>query len=60
MTAVVLDGIVLGLQFGMLGVGLTLVYGLGGVVNLAHGQMAVMAAIIAARLMDNGTAINMA
>ncbi|MGH1491164.1 MAG: branched-chain amino acid ABC transporter permease [Acidimicrobiales bacterium] len=54
MGAVLLDGIVLGLQFGILGVGLTLVYGLGGVVNLAHGQMAVMAAIIAARLIDNG------
>ncbi len=45
MTAVVLDGIVLGLQFGLLGVGLTLVYGLGGVLNLAHGQLAVLGAI---------------
>lgn len=52
MGAVLVDGIVLGLQFGILGVGLTLVYGLGGVVNLAHGQMAVLAAIITARLMD--------
>ena len=50
MRAVILDGIVLGLQFGQLGVGLTLVYGLGGVVNLAHGQMAVLAAIIASVL----------
>lgn len=56
MTAVLLDGIVLGLQFGVLGVGLTLVYGLGGVVNLAHGQMAVLGAIVVARLMDAGTA----
>lgn len=54
MGAVLLDGIVLGLQFGILGVGLTLVYGLGGVVNLAHGQMAVLAAIVTARLIDNG------
>jgi len=54
MGAVLFDGLVLGLQFGILGVGLTLVYGLGGVVNLAHGQMAVLAAIIAARLMDRG------
>lgn len=45
MTAVVLDGIVLGLQFGLLGVGLTLIYGLGGVLNLAHGQLAVLGAI---------------
>jgi len=56
LVAVVLDGIVLGLQFAVLGVGLTLVYGLGGVVNLAHGQMAVLGAIVIARLMDAGTA----
>jgi len=56
LAAVVLDGIVLGLQFGVLGVGLTLVYGLGGVVNLAHGQMAVLGAIVIARLMDAGAA----
>ncbi|MEM9560974.1 MAG: branched-chain amino acid ABC transporter permease [Actinomycetota bacterium] len=56
MVAVLIDGLVLGLQFGMLGVGLTLVYGLGGVVNLAHGQMAVVAAMVAARLIDGGTA----
>jgi branched-chain amino acid transport system permease protein len=54
MEAVLIDGFVLGLQFGILGVGLTLVYGLGGVVNLAHGQMAVVAAIVAARLIDRG------
>jgi len=52
MGAVLIDGFILGLQFGILGVGLTLVYGLGGVVNLAHGQMAVLAAIVTARLMD--------
>lgn len=46
MRAVVLDGLVLGLQFGLLGVGMTLVYGLGGVLNLAYGQMAVLAAIV--------------
>ena len=54
MTAVILDGLVLGLQFGILGVGLTLVYGLGGVVNLAHGQMAVLGAIVMSRLIDRG------
>lgn len=55
MRAVILDGIVLGLQFGILGVGLTLVYGLGGIVNLAHGQIAVLAAIVASRLIDAGS-----
>jgi branched-chain amino acid transport system permease protein len=56
MKAVILDGIVLGLQFGLLGVGLTLVYGLGGVLNLAQGQLAVLAAIVVALLMDAGRA----
>lgn len=54
MQAVLFDGFVLGLQFGILGVGLTLIYGLGGVVNLAHGQMAVFAAILTSRLIDRG------
>jgi branched-chain amino acid transport system permease protein len=43
--AIILDGVVLGLQFGLLAAGLTLVYGLGGVLNLAYGQMAVISAM---------------
>jgi branched-chain amino acid transport system permease protein len=54
MRAVVLDGIVLGLAFGLLGVGMTLVYGLGGVLNLAYGQIVVLAAIVASLLMEDG------
>jgi branched-chain amino acid transport system permease protein len=54
--AVILDGIVLGLQFGLLGVGLTLVYGLGGVLNLAYGQFAVLGAIVVSLRMDAGAA----
>jgi branched-chain amino acid transport system permease protein len=54
--AVIFDGIVLGLQFGLLGVGLTLVYGLGGVLNLAQGQLAVLAAIVVALTIDAGAA----
>jgi len=53
-TAVILDGLVLGLQFGLLGVGMTLVYGLGGVLNLAYGQIAVIAAILVANAMAAG------
>ena len=60
MTAVVLDGLVLGLQFGLLGVGLTLVYGLGGVLNLAHGQLAVVAAIATALSMKAGMPVGVA
>jgi branched-chain amino acid transport system permease protein len=54
MTANILDGIVLGLQFGLLAAGLTLIYGLGGVLNLAYGQMAVVAAITVSLAMDAG------
>lgn len=54
MTAVLLDGIVLGLQFGLLGVGLTIVYGIGGVLNLAYGPMAVAAAVVASVSMRSG------
>jgi branched-chain amino acid transport system permease protein len=54
MRAVVFDGIVLGLAFGLLGVGLTLVYGLGGILNLAHGQIAVLGAIVVSRLIATG------
>jgi branched-chain amino acid transport system permease protein len=57
MTANLLDGIVLGLQFGLLAAGLTLVYGLGGVLNLAYGQMAVVAAISVSLAMDAGLTV---
>ena len=56
MRAAILDGIVLGLQFSLLGVGLTLVYGLAGVLNLAHGQIAVLGAIVVALTIDAGAA----
>jgi branched-chain amino acid transport system permease protein len=50
----VLDGVVLGLQFGLLAAGLTLVYGLGGVLNLAYGQMAVLSAMAVLFAIDAG------
>jgi branched-chain amino acid transport system permease protein len=53
----ILDGIVLGLQFGLLATGLTLVYGLGGVLNLAYGQMAVVSAIVVLFTMDAGVPV---
>jgi branched-chain amino acid transport system permease protein len=58
--AVVLDGMVLGLAFGLLGVGMTLVYGLGGVINLAYGQIVVLGAIVAMLLMDEGVSTALA
>ncbi len=54
MTGAILDGIVLGLAFGLLGVGMTLIYGLGGVLNLAYGQIVVLGAIVIALLIDDG------
>lgn len=54
MIANILDGVVLGLQFGLLAAGLTLVYGLGGVLNLAYGQMAVVSAMTVLFSMDAG------
>ncbi len=57
MRAAILDGIVLGLQYGLLGVGLTLIYGLAGVLNLAHGQVAVLGAVVIALLMGEGLAV---
>ena len=54
MIANVLDGVVLGLQFGLLAAGLTLVYGLGGVLNLAYGQMAVLSAMAVLFAIDAG------
>jgi branched-chain amino acid transport system permease protein len=56
MIANILDGIVLGLQFGLWAAGLTLIYGLGGVLNLAHGQIAVISAMVLAFSMDGGLA----
>ena len=52
--AVIFDGVVDGLQLGLLAVGLTLLYGLGGILNLAHGQIAVLGGITAALLLDAG------
>jgi len=57
MTAIILDGIVLGLQFGLLAAGLTLVYGLGGVLNLAYGQIAVLSAMAVLLTMDAGVPV---
>jgi len=54
MIANILDGIVLGLQFGLLATGLTLIYGLGGVLNLGYGQIAVTSAMTVALAMEAG------
>ena len=54
MIPIVIDGIVQGLQLSLLAVGITLIYGLGGVLNLAHGQFAVVGGIVAALLIGQG------
>ncbi len=60
MLAVILDGIVGGLQLGLLAVGLTLLYGLGGVLNLAHGAIAVAAAMVVSIGMGAGWPVGLA
>jgi branched-chain amino acid transport system permease protein len=55
--ATILDGLVLGLRFGLLATGLTLVYGLGGVLNLAYGQMAVISAMAVLFAVDAGVGV---
>ncbi|MCS7172358.1 MAG: branched-chain amino acid ABC transporter permease [Armatimonadetes bacterium] len=53
MTGIVLDGLVQGLQLALLSVGVVFVYGLGGVLNLAHGQVAVSGGLVAALLLQS-------
>lgn len=57
MIASILDGIVLGFQFGLLAAGLSLVYGLGGVLHLAFGQMAVISAMVVLFSMEAGVPV---
>lgn len=54
MIAVLIDGVVQGLQLSLLAVGITLIYGLGGVLNLAHGQLAVVGGVATALLITSG------
>ena len=54
MTAILFDGVVQGLQLSLLAVGITLIYGLGGVLNLAHGQFAVFGGVVTALLISFG------
>ena len=54
MTATLLDGIVQGLQLSLLAVGITLIFGLGGILNLAHGQFAVVGGVAAKLLLNLG------
>ena len=54
MIAILIDGIVQGLQLSLMAVGITLIYGLGGVLNLAHGQFAVIGGIATALFVEAG------
>ena len=54
MIAILVDGIVQGLQLSLMAVGITLIYGLGGVLNLAHGQFAVVGGIATALFIGEG------
>ncbi len=52
--AIVLDGVVLGLQLAVLGVGVSLVFGLSDVLDLAYGAKIVLAAIVGSRVIAGG------
>ena len=54
MIAILFDGIVQGLQLSLMAVGITLIFGLGGVLNLAHGQFAVVGGIATALFIEAG------
>ncbi len=51
MMAILLDGVVLGLQLAVLGVGISLVFGLSGVLDLAYGAKIVAAAVVGSELL---------
>ncbi len=55
MLAILVDGVVQGLQLSLMAVGITLIFGLGGVLNLAHGQFAVVGGVATAVLLGAGT-----
>jgi branched-chain amino acid transport system permease protein len=52
--AILIDGTVQGLQLALMAVGITLIFGLGGVLNLAQGQFAVVGGIVAALCINAG------
>lgn len=60
LAAIAVDGLAFGISLALLGVGITLVYGLGEVLNLAIGAFAVIAAISAALLVDQGISLPVA
>ncbi len=49
---VIIDGVVYGLQLSLLAVGVTLIFGLGEILNLSHGEFAVIAGVTAAVLSE--------
>ena len=60
LAAIAIDGLAFGASLALLGVGITLVYGLGEVLNLAIGAFAVIAAIAASLLVSDGVALPVA
>lgn len=51
------DGVTFGLVLSLLGVGITLIFGLGEILNLAHGEFAVICAILASIFIGRGADI---
>jgi len=49
--AIVIDGIVFGLQLSLISVGIVMIFGLGRILNLSHGEFAVLSGIVTALLL---------
>ncbi len=54
MIEIFVDGILFGLQLSLLAIGMVLIFGLGGVLNLAHGEFVIITGIIAGLLISMG------
>ncbi len=51
---VLIDGILFGLQLSLLATGLVLIFGLGGILNLAHGEFVIVTGVVSAVLISAG------
>jgi branched-subunit amino acid ABC-type transport system permease component len=51
--SLIFDGVILGLIFSLIASGLTLIYGLGNVLNLAHGELLVLSTVTTAVLLQS-------
>ncbi len=56
----IIDGIVLGLTLSLIAAGLTMIYGLAGVLNISHGELVIISTVTAAVLLQFGSPLPLA